>query len=327
VPKKVLLADDSATIQRVVELTFAGEDVSVLSVGDGEQAVAAIRQSPPDLVLADIGMPGRTGYEVVEFVRSQPSLGSLPVLLLAGAFEPIDEARARRAGADGILTKPFDPAVLVGRVRELLQSGRGSAPIIVGPIAATPPILRTQTPGAQPSTAPALAQAATTPVQPEQHDGSDRQSSGPSVASERSQAAGPTETDRYFAEIDEAFASLSRRARAPGPRTPDDAAAPGDVEPTVADTAASTPTRGVPLTDAFAALLEAEQTGAEVSMPATAAVAPPALDVNALAEQIARRVLEQLSDRVVREAVAEIVATTAERLVREEIEQIKRNIK
>jgi len=82
----------------------------------------------------------------------------------------------------------------------------------------------------------------------------------------------------------------------------------------------------MPLTDAFAAMLEAAQTGTEVSLPAPAAVAAPAIDVNALADQIARRVLEQLSDRVVRDTVAEIVGATAERLVREEIERIKRDI-
>jgi hypothetical protein len=82
----------------------------------------------------------------------------------------------------------------------------------------------------------------------------------------------------------------------------------------------------VPLTDAFAALLEAEETGTEASLPMPAPVAAPVIDVDALADQIARRVLEQLSDRVVRETVADIVAATTERLVREEIDRIKRNI-
>ena len=69
--KTVLLADDSLTIQRVVELAFAREDVRVVSVGDGEQAIARILESPPDLVLADISMPRRSGYDVADWVRSQ----------------------------------------------------------------------------------------------------------------------------------------------------------------------------------------------------------------------------------------------------------------
>src|SRR5204863_6722938 len=166
--KTVLLADDSATIQRVVELSFAGRDVSVVSVGDGEMAVEAIRLSPPDLVLADIGMPGRSGYDVVEFVRSQPGLVSLPVLLLAGAFDPVDEERARRVGADGIVTKPFDTDVLVGRVHELLDTGRGT-PSVIAPTRVTSPSLRNRVnaarafdkPGSDP--APDQAPASTTP--------------------------------------------------------------------------------------------------------------------------------------------------------------------
>src|SRR5690242_1249819 len=88
--RTVLLADDNTTVQRVVELSFAGENVRVVSVGDGDAAIDAIRRSAPDVVLADIGMPGRSGYEVLAFVRSQPSLSGVPVLLLAGAFEPVD---------------------------------------------------------------------------------------------------------------------------------------------------------------------------------------------------------------------------------------------
>ncbi len=123
-PKTVLLADDSLTIQRVVTLTFANEDVTITSVSDGDQAVESISRKKPDLVLADIAMPGRSGYQVAEFVRSRPELSSLPVLLLAGAFDHIDEAHVRTVGADGVLTKPFEPKALIGQVKQLLASGR-----------------------------------------------------------------------------------------------------------------------------------------------------------------------------------------------------------
>ena len=304
--KRVLLADDSTTIQRVVELSFAGGDVSVVSVGDGDQAVESIRRSPPDLVLADIGMPGRSGYEVVEFVRSQAGLVSLPVLLLASAFDPVDEEKARRVGADGILTKPFDPDVLVGRVHELLVTGRGT-PSTIAPTRVTSPSLRTSG-----SAAHTLRTPADVPVpEPE------RPSPSPLASSE---------TDRYFDELDQAFASLSKNAR---PLTAMPAPGEENGESEVAETAApppAAPAHRTPLTDAFAALLEAEQTGIDVVLPMPAPVTAPVIDVNALADQIARRVLEQLSDRVVRETVADIVAGTTERLVREEIERIKRNI-
>ena len=91
---KLLLADDSVTIQRVIELTFADEDVQVIAVSDGDQAIARLDADPPDIVLADVGMPGRDGYEVAAYVKQSPRLNHIPVVLLTGAFEPIDQARA-----------------------------------------------------------------------------------------------------------------------------------------------------------------------------------------------------------------------------------------
>ena len=88
-PHKLLLADDSVTIQRVIELTFADEDIRVIAVGDGRQAIERIQAERPDIVLADIGMPERDGYEVAAFVKSHPDLGHVPVLLLTGAFIPV----------------------------------------------------------------------------------------------------------------------------------------------------------------------------------------------------------------------------------------------
>jgi CheY-like chemotaxis protein len=124
--KKLLLADDSVTIQRVIEMTFSGEDVQVLAVSDGEEAIARIAAEKPDIVLADIGMPKRSGYEVSAFVKGRPELAHIPVLLLAGAFEPVDEAKAKEAGCDGVLVKPFEPQHVITRVRELLGGTTGS---------------------------------------------------------------------------------------------------------------------------------------------------------------------------------------------------------
>ena len=89
-PHKLLLADDSVTIQRVIELTFADEDVEVLAVGDGKQAIARVQSDRPDIVLADVGMPELDGYEVAAFIKKHPDLAHIPVLLLTGAFEPIE---------------------------------------------------------------------------------------------------------------------------------------------------------------------------------------------------------------------------------------------
>src|SRR6187399_2302531 len=118
--KTLLLADDSVTIQRVIELTFAHEDVRVISVSDGQRAIEWLEGGVPDIFLADVGVPGMDGYSLTEYVRSSPRLSQVPVLLLAGAFEPIDRGRVQQVGCDGVLIKPFEPQQLVSTVKELL---------------------------------------------------------------------------------------------------------------------------------------------------------------------------------------------------------------
>jgi CheY-like chemotaxis protein len=120
-PKTLLLADDSVTIQKVVGISFANEDVVLLTVDNGDDAIARAREARPDLVLADVMMPGKDGYEVCEAIKADPELRHVPVLLLSGTFEPYDEERARRAGADGHITKPFEAQALVDQVSALLE--------------------------------------------------------------------------------------------------------------------------------------------------------------------------------------------------------------
>jgi CheY-like chemotaxis protein len=121
---KLLLADDSVTIQRVIELTFADEDVEVTTVGDGQMAIDRLDADPPDIILADVDMPKRDGYEVAAYVKSRPTLAHIPVVLLTGAFEPIDQARAAAAGSSDVLAKPFEPQMVINRVKELLGKNR-----------------------------------------------------------------------------------------------------------------------------------------------------------------------------------------------------------
>jgi len=105
--RKLLLADDSATIQKVIDLTFADEGVRVVAVGNGQDAIDQLLELEPDIVLADVFMPAPDGYEVCRYVKTHEKLKHIPVMLLVGSFEPFDEAEARRVGADDILTKPF----------------------------------------------------------------------------------------------------------------------------------------------------------------------------------------------------------------------------
>jgi CheY-like chemotaxis protein len=125
---KILLADDSITIQKVIELTFSDEDFELHTVGNGQKAIDEIRSIMPHIVLCDIIMPEKNGYEVCEFIKSSSDLKHIPVLLLTGAFEPFDQERARNAGCDGFLAKPFEPQTLISKVKELLTRVPAAAP-------------------------------------------------------------------------------------------------------------------------------------------------------------------------------------------------------
>jgi len=121
--RKLLLADDSATTQKVIDLTFADEGVRVVSFSDGQQAIDNLEEVAPDIVLADVFMPSKTGYEVCQYVKENEKLKHIPVMLLVGSFEPFDEAEARRVGADDILTKPFQSIRrLIDRVGALVNN-------------------------------------------------------------------------------------------------------------------------------------------------------------------------------------------------------------
>jgi CheY-like chemotaxis protein len=120
--RKLLLADDSVAIQKVIDLTFSDEGMKVTTVGDGRSALSELEHfPPPDIVLADVFMPEVSGYEVCRLIKQNERFAQIPVILLVSSFEPFDEAEARRAGADDIVTKPFQSIrQLVSRVGSLL---------------------------------------------------------------------------------------------------------------------------------------------------------------------------------------------------------------
>ena len=119
---KILIADDNTNIQRMVALAFEERGIQVVAVGNGEAAVRRLADLNPDLVLADIFMPVRSGYEVCEYIKKDQRFSHIPVILLVGAFDPLDEKEARRVGADGVLKKPFvPPDPLIAMVTSVLE--------------------------------------------------------------------------------------------------------------------------------------------------------------------------------------------------------------
>jgi len=120
--RKLLLADDSAAIQKVIDLTFSDEGMAVTTVGDGRSALAELEQyPPPDVILADVFMPEPGGYELCRQIKQNERFSQIPVILLVSSFEPFDQAEADRVGADDIVTKPFQSIrQLVNRVGSLI---------------------------------------------------------------------------------------------------------------------------------------------------------------------------------------------------------------
>ncbi len=325
---KLLLADDSVTIQRVIELTFADEDVEVTTVGDGQLAIERLDIDPPDIILADVDMPKRDGYEIAAYVKSRPKLAHIPVVLLTGAFEPIDQARAAAAGSSDVLAKPFEPQMVINRVKELLGRKRQD--------------------------------------EPGQYDVPPRQGFGPeppqslvgqpTPAGRQAPADGgqPVSLDDYFDQLDAAFSTLQPGASpaqdaqdqmdwavdapaasvAPMAPPPPVAAAlppPPPVEalitppvppPVVEQTWAATP---IPPPVAPVAPKATANPFANLSAAKAEAAARPAAPAitDEIIEEVVARVLQRLSDKVVRETVTAIVSETAERLVQEEIDRIK----
>ena len=117
---RILVADDSVTIQKVVELTFSKEDFVLEQARSGDEAIRKAKESRPDLVLLDLVMPDMSGYDVCAALRTDPALRSVPIILLAGTFESFDPQRAAQAGANDFVTKPFESQTLVGKVKQLL---------------------------------------------------------------------------------------------------------------------------------------------------------------------------------------------------------------
>jgi CheY-like chemotaxis protein len=144
---KILVADDNSNIQKMVGLALKDHGIEVVAVGNGEAAVRKISDIRPDLVLADVFMPVRNGYEVCQYVKQDASLAHIPVILLVGAFDPLDEQEAQRVGADGVLKKPFvPPDPLISMVKSaLVRAGVAHAgfapakPVLEAPVEAPAP--------------------------------------------------------------------------------------------------------------------------------------------------------------------------------------------
>jgi CheY-like chemotaxis protein len=355
--KKILLADDSITIQKVVELTFSEGEYQVVCVGNGAQALRKVQEIKPDIVLLDVIMPEKNGYEVCEQIKRSPATSGIPVLLLTGTFEPFDKKRADQAGADGHLTKPFESQVLVSRVEELIAAtpalasdeAGGAMDIVSGgevyhvdpgaeaamrltaarPAAAPPP-----PPVPAPQTRPAAAAPATPPPAPDaggayvgfadvgfMQDRSD-------MIPEQFEIAGEAPTATVRLRRDAILSGAAPAAGAPDTifsgagesqfdMVGDDAGAPS-----IAPVPEPPPDWASPPEAPPAETWAAEPDPIAPAAPGPAAAAPMPLSPEAI-ELIAEKVVQRISDRVVREIAWEVIPQVAEAVVRDRIRELE----
>jgi CheY-like chemotaxis protein len=379
--KKILLADDSITIQKVVELTFSEGDYQVICVGNGTQALRKVAEARPDVVLLDVIMPEKNGYEVCEQIKRSPATAGIPVLLLTGTFEPFDRKRADSAGADGHLTKPFESQALVTKVEELIartpavvseeaaggmeviaggdiykvEAGRESEGLRPAPQAqgrmplAPPPAPAPEAPaaGSHPSLAPPDAAAGGSYVgfadlgvgsEDEAEIVPDRFEESPGSPAtvkvgrdallgglQPPGAAGGGEEEIAFPT--EPIEGLTGGYEIPSPSSPSEAATPESdwTPPPEAPPAETWQDAGEEST----APPVRDELGGPFAPPAPAPATPassPAPTASLTAEAIdliAERVVERLSDRVVREIAWEVIPQVAEAVVRRRIKEIE----
>jgi len=309
--RSLLLADGSVTIQRVMELTFAHEDIRVTAVSDGRKAIQHLDSQPVDVVLADVDLPEVDGYSLAAHMRRVPRLKGVPVLLLAGAFEPIDQAKAREVGSDGVITKPFEPQVVVTRVKELIdQRDRQMAP----PPAKSAKAEDAPAPKPTPVPAPAPAPA---PVRAARPEATFPRAADPEPAPAPALPdlpAVPEPLELPTRPIWDVRGSVAHGEAVPAAMPlPSVHAAPPVAQAAPPPPAPAAAPR-VTLANAFTALLAAEQQ-AQPSQPMPQAISEASI------EDAVRRVLVRMTDDLVRR----IVVDTAERLIREEIDRIKNN--
>jgi CheY-like chemotaxis protein len=337
--RKLLLADDSATIQKVIDLTFADEGVRVMTVGNGQEAIDQLLKFAPDIVLADVFMPARTGYEVCEYVKTNEKLKHIPVMLLVGSFEPFDEAEARRVGADDILTKPFQS------IRRLIDR--------VGALVSSPPVVEKDTPTAElprieepeeeevrldtheleVTTADTLplddAIAAQSLPREEKMETETRNDSDVLLDLGEFEPVRASADDDFVLDLDDEPAYERAPVRAfVEPQVKEAVAAAGAYESSYPEVHSSfADTQEVPYVsevhDVAIAEPEPEPIFAEPAPGPTASATPISADQLSpeMIDAIAHRVVEMMSDKVVREIAWEVVPDLAELLIKRQLEE------
>jgi DNA-binding response OmpR family regulator len=174
----VYFIDDSATMREVIKIAFRKENIQVIACADGFSALEQFEASPPDIVITDVIMPDRDGYEVCQFIKRHERFGRTPVILMSGVVNKSVAEKAMAVKADELIRKPFQPQELIARVKNLLNPKasvaprptesaappRDSAQVLSGLFAANPALAGPGTSAPKPAAAPFAASAAQPPA-------------------------------------------------------------------------------------------------------------------------------------------------------------------
>ena len=361
--RRILLADDSVTIQKVIELTFMDEDYEVRAVSNGDDAIKEMSEVDPHFVIADVHMPGANGYEVCRLSKERRP--DVPVLLLVGTFEPFDEAQSRAVGADSFLKKPFDSQELLQRVGELLAGGAApAASPELGPLSEPGPFAEPapEWGGFEVEAAPQADAHADADIDAEPFSaGSEFSLEEPSA--DTWQAGGYTPESEQLFELEEEPAGSAPPANAPTPAEsvfgfePQPLAGPsgsaGFELPFSPTERLGVPEAAAPLVDSLEeterriegssferaprGLAESHEPEADAGMAAPTAMTSTAVTATAAVidiagngglsdedvDRIARRVVELLGDKAVRDVAWEVVPDLAEVVIKDRLRELE----
>lgn len=336
-PVKILLADKSITIQKVVEMLFSGREYEVTCASDGETALNEAGRKLPDVVLADVDLPRIDGYSFAARMKEVPALARTPVILMLSRDDVFDEAKAGQAGIVDNIAKPFESQELIGKVRKAVST---AAPRAAGPAAAAP--------GPAPAAPAAAVPAAAQPTQKQAApmDIFDIIEEAPSSGDLRPAASAPVEEEEAVFEVEPEFeveeqqAVEAEEALPVGKKAVEEMRAglglsaaaeqaePGGVESLGLAAVAALDTFEKPV-QRRAETPQAPEAREYVppARPEPAAGAPSV----AVSEEMLKKVLEETVAKIVRETARqviekvawEVIPDLAEMLIKAEIERLK----
>jgi CheY-like chemotaxis protein len=338
--RTVLVADDSVTMQRILQMTLSAlPDLNVLAVGDGQAALARAFELRPHLIIADAGMPGTDGYEVARTVKASAELAHIPVILLAGTFQPYDEARGASANVDAVVVKPFESRQIIEAVAKALGLNvSGALPVARPSFAGLGP--------AQPAVEPATGPAAvftggfgagfTAPVVPEFPKTGSTPAPGFNASTTASTSPGFGDEADSFDELTD-DGSAGAELGAAGAPTPEAPFAPPATSQTMEwtgefvtpePTLVTAPPTHISPDPTPAPVAEKPFTSPGLGATLASAAAPAIAHVAATAApevaQLDQAVAERIAKETIERVAWEVIPQLAETILREEINRLLR---